>query len=102
MNHYMKAILPFLEEECCDSAFLQDQLYQVYRELHPQDIRSVREAFSQLDLVLKKLPLQEYDRIWNLTCQLCYESERQAFLEGLRVGIRLSFSEYPQTAAGLP
>lgn len=102
MNRYLKTVLPLLEEEYRKDEQLWDQLYQVYRELHPQDIRSVREAFSQLDLALKKLPLQEYDRIWNLTCQLCYESERQAFLEGLRVGIRLSFSEYPQTAAGLP
>ena len=98
MNRYMKIILPLLGESRCDGRVLQEQLYRTYQELHPQDPESIREAFSQLSTVLSRLTLQENDKVWDLTCQLCYEAERQAFLEGIRVGIRLSLGEYAHPA----
>lgn len=93
MNTYIKSILPYLKAETCNAQELQDQLYRCYQKLHPYDSETVRNAFSQLDSVLHKLTLQEYDRVWDLTCDISMECERTAFLEGLSVGIRLSFGE---------
>lgn len=93
MNYYMKKIIPFLSEESIDGKDLQALLYDCYRELHPRDNAVVREAFAELNTVLEQLTLQEQDRVWDLACSLCFESEQQAFLEGLRVGIQLSFGE---------
>lgn len=89
----MKKIIPFLSEESIDGKDLQALLYDCYRELHPRDNAVVREAFAELNTVLEQLTLQEQDRVWDLACSLCFESEQQAFLEGLRVGIQLSFGE---------
>lgn len=91
MNPYIKKILPHLMTGNCNSAILRQQMYNVYRELHPQDSEAIREAFAQLDTLLNKLPLRKYDQVWDLACKLCCESEQEAFLEGLRVGIQLSF-----------
>lgn len=93
MNHYIKKIVPFLAEESIDGKDLQALLYDCYRELHPRDNAVVKKAFGELNTVLEQLTLQEQDRVWDLTCSLCFESEQQAFLEGLRVGIQLSFGE---------
>ena len=93
MNHYMKKIIPFLAEESIDREELQEQLYDCYRELHPRDSARIRAAFAELDKVLEPLTLREQDRVWDLTCSLCFESEQQAFIEGLRVGIQLAYEE---------
>lgn len=93
MNHYIKKIVPHLEQDSCDSALLRETLYRIYRELHPRESEVVRDAFSRLDMVLKELPLKEYDKVWDLTCEICGASEEQAFLEGLRVGIWLCLGE---------
>lgn len=91
MNTYMKTILPYLREDSCDAQELQEQLYRCYQKLHPYDSEAVKEAFSQLDGALQKLTLREYDRVWDLTCNISMECEKSAFLEGLCVGIQLSF-----------
>lgn len=93
MNDYMKAILPYLKEETFEAQTLQAQLYRCYQTLHPYDSDTVKACFSQLDSILQKLPLREYDQIWDLTCMISGECERAAFLEGLCVGIQLSFGE---------
>ena len=93
MKPYIKSILPHLKPENCDARAISDQLYRCYQELHPCDSDGVKERFSRLDHILRKLPLREYDCIWDLTCQISAECERAAFLEGLWVGIQLSFGE---------
>ena len=93
MNYYIKKIIPFLEEDGIDGKALQALLYDCYRELHPQDSAGVREAFQELDTVLERLTLREQDRVWDMTCRICAESEQQAYIEGLRVGIQLCFGE---------
>ena len=50
----------------------------------------IKEDFHSLDRILAKLSLQEYDQVWNLTCRLCSEHEKSAFLEGIRTAMRLT------------
>ena len=69
-------------------------LYGCYHEIHPQDSEGIRERFSQLDVVLQTLTLRDYDKVWDLTCQLCGDHEKDAFLEGIRVGVCLAAGEW--------
>lgn len=89
MNHYMKKILPHLMAGHFDGALLDEQLYNCYRELHPCDTEAILRDFAALDHILRKLPLKEHDKVWDLTCRLCGGHEQAAFLEGLRTGIHL-------------
>ena len=87
MDHYLKK----LEELLCagDPDLVFSALYNVYRELHPQDPEPIRQDFRRLDSILRQLPLSDWDQVCTLTCRLCIEHEEAAFLEGLRVGATL-------------
>lgn len=82
MNPYLEK----LKSEFHDDLPVTEVLYGCYRELHPTDSEVINRSFSQLNDVLSKLTLQECDRVWDLTCALCSEHEREGFLEGIRVG----------------
>ena len=45
--------------------------------------------FAELYQALNGMPLQEMDRIANPVCALCRDHERNGFLHGVQVGIRL-------------
>ena len=45
--------------------------------------------FAELYQALNGMPLQEMDRIANPVCALCRDHERNEFLHGVQVGIRL-------------
>ena len=87
MDHYRKQLEELLCVEDPDVVF--SALYNVYRELHPQDPEPIRQDFRQLDSILRQLPLSDWDRVCTLTCRLCIEHEEAAFLEGLQVGATL-------------
>lgn len=67
-----------------------DMLYQCYFEQHTMDTEEISRQFSSLADILGKLTLKEHDQVWNLTCALCTEHEKQGFLEGLRMGVALA------------
>lgn len=65
-------------------------LYGCYRELYPSDSEEIRANFTALNDVLDKLTLKECDQVWDLTCMLCADHEREGFLAGLYVGVELA------------
>ena len=69
-------------------------LYGCYRELHPRDNAEISRRFRQLDSLLDRLTLREYDQVWDLTCALCCDHEEAAFLEGIRVGISIAEGDW--------
>lgn len=66
-----------------------DSLYFCYLEQHPLDKEAIGQQFSELADVLGKLTLKDHDLVWNLTCSLCAEHEKQGFREGIRTGMCL-------------
>lgn len=68
---------------------VSELLYEYYTEENPIDTEEIRESFREIDQVIRKLSVQENDRVFTLTCRLCSQHERLAFLEGLRVGMQL-------------
>ena len=68
---------------------LLELLYRCYTEHNPIDNAEIRAAFSSLDGMLGKLTLAENDQVFYTLCRICSETEHLAFMEGLRVGLRL-------------
>ena len=52
-------------------------------------------SFKKLDDILCKLSLSENDVDFSIACDLCIAHDRQAFLDGIHVDMRL-FSELAQ------
>ena len=96
MNLYMEALKAYLSrpEDTASGVSVGKALYGCYRELHPRDGAEISGRFRQLDQVLSRLTLREYDKVWDLTCGLCCEHEEAAFLEGIRVGISLTVGDW--------
>ena len=96
MNLYMEALKAYLSrpEDTASGVSVGKALYGCYRELHPRDGAEISGRFRQLDQVLSRLTLREYDKVWDLTCGLCCEHEEAAFLEGIRVGISLTMGDW--------
>ena len=96
MNLYMEALKAYLSRpaDTASGVPVGKALYGCYRELHPRDNEEISGRFRQLDQVLSRLTLREYDKVWDLACGLCCEHEEAAFLEGIRVGISLAVGDW--------
>ena len=66
-----------------------DQLYQAYQESHESDPPGIRDGFRELDDLLRHLPLEDNNAVFNLCCSLCTAYEHKAFLDGLQYGTHL-------------
>ena len=66
-----------------------DILYYGHLENNESDAEEIVAEFGKLDMVLSKLTLSEYDRVWDAACRLCDMHERRGFLSGLQIGTAL-------------
>ena len=100
MDSYMQLLHQYLSEHqpnygWRDAESLLEMIYHYYTADNPIDNDYIKKQFEQMDEILCKLPLAENDRIFLLTVNLCSECEKQAFIAGLQVGVRL-FAELAQ------
>ena len=72
-----------------DCETVLDQLYQAYQESHESDPPDIRDGFRELDNLLRYLPLEDNNTVFNLCCSLCTAYEHKAFLDGLQYGVHL-------------
>ena len=94
MKPYSQAIEDYLSAHepdygSSDIHSLLELLYHCYTEYNPIDNAKIRAEFSGLEAMLGKLTLAESDQVFYTLCRICIETERLAFMEGLRVGLRL-------------
>ena len=81
---YIKAHLFDPGDSDCETVL--DQLYQAYQESHESDPPDIRDGFRELDDLLRHLPLEDNNTVFNLCCSLCIAYEHKAFLDGLKYG----------------
>jgi len=94
MKNYQKAFNDYLathpaglgEEETED---LLDVLFRCYQESRKMDSEEIREQFQSLDSVLSQLSLDDNNRVFMITCQLCDQHSREAFQTGIVTGFHL-------------
>lgn len=102
MNRYIHQFQAYIEQHPTqrghdDILSILELLYQCYTEQNPIDTDEIRAGFREIDRIISGLSVQDNDRVFTLVFQLCVQHERQAFLEGLRVGIQL-FSDCQKPA----
>ena len=65
-------------------------LYEAYAESNRMDDGTIREDFNELYRQMNGMDLREMDRIIYPVCTLCRDLQRSGFVEGVKVGLRLS------------
>lgn len=65
-------------------------LYEAYGDINPMYDDQIKADFAELYEVLNGIPLREMDWIINPVCALCRDHERNGFMHGIQVGVRLA------------
>ena len=65
-------------------------LYECHNENNPYDNEQIRADFEVLYQRMNGMPLQEVDRVIYPVCTLCRDHERAGFVEGVKIGVRLT------------
>lgn len=66
-----------------------DMLYVHYMTFNNFESIAAKASFDMLYNQLNQLSLKEMDAIIDTVCELCTEYQHDAFLEGIKVGVRL-------------
>lgn len=94
MNPYIENLKAFLAEQVpCfgydDAGSILEMLYYYYTVANPVDSAVIRCQLKALNDLLRRLPVADCDAVFDATANLCASYERQAFLDGIQVGLRL-------------
>lgn len=68
---------------------LLEQLWFCYLEENRADSKEIREGFRKMDAILGQLPIKSADQLFDEACRQCCRYQREAFLDGLTLGVRL-------------
>ena len=69
---------------------LLDLLQEAYTHFNPVDSDAIRAGIAALNPFLEALPFDANNALFDLISDLCLETERQAFRDGIHVGVRLA------------
>ena len=72
------------------SASVLALLYESYIELQGFENEQIKADFNELYRAMNGMELQEMDRVLYPVCTLCRDHERDRFIHGVQVGIRLA------------
>ena len=64
--------------------------YEAHGDINRMYDDQIKADFAELYQALNGMPLQEMDWIINPVCALCRDHERNGFIHGVQVGIRLA------------
>lgn len=67
-----------------------EMLYECHNGNSPYDNEQIKADFNELYQQMNGMPLREMDKIIYPVCTLCRDHEKAGFIEGIKVGIRLS------------
>lgn len=89
MNLYIEKIKGYLDENE-DITPVTKQLYRCYKESHRGDSAEISAEFDWLDEALRELRLRDYDKVWDISCNLCALHEMEAFEAGIQLTMELA------------
>ena len=94
MNHYIKLLFTELSRRESETTHLTgedllEQLWFCYLEENRADSKEIREGFRKIDAILGQLPIKSADQLFDEACRQCCRYQREAFLDGLTLGVRL-------------
>ena len=80
-----------MKKLCHSADTVLELLYNTYYEhVCTDDTDEIKQAFDDLYNALSDKSLKEVDAIINLTCNLCRLHQQSGFIDGIRLGLRLS------------
>ena len=92
MEEYFRALETYVASRKLnlgDGESVLSLLYEVYSDNNRIYDDQIKADFAELYQALNGMPLREMDWIINPVCALCRDHERNGFVHGVQVGIRL-------------
>lgn len=65
-------------------------LYECYSDSNMMDDGRIKTDFNELYHAMNGMSLREMDKIIYPVCMLCRDHQRSGFVEGVRIGVRLT------------
>ena len=93
MEEYFRALETYVSSRKLnlgDDESVLSLLYEAYGDINRMYDDQIKADFAELYQALNGMPLQEMDWIINPVCALCRNHERNGFMDGVQVGIRLA------------
>ena len=93
MKSYFEALKTYIEQHppnCGDGESVLEMLYECHNENYPYDNEQIKADFNELYQQMNGMPLREMDKIIYPVCKLCRDHEKAGFMEGVKIGIKLS------------
>lgn len=93
MEEYLQALETYVASRKLnlgDGESVLSLLYEAYGDINPMHDDQIKADFAELYQSLNELPLQEMDWIINPVCALCRDHERNGFMHGVQIGVRLA------------
>lgn len=73
-----------------DGESVLTMLYEAYSECNRMDDAKIKADFSELYRSMNGMSLRDMDQIIYPVCTLCRDHEKAGFVQGVKMGIRLS------------
>lgn len=94
MSLYIERLKNYLADKTPDYGYtdaesLLEMLYYYYSHHNPIDNGRIRCQLNVVSIYLKKLSIEDGDKIFDVVTDLINAYEKEAFLQGLQVGVRL-------------
>ena len=94
MNQNIKNLTQHLLEKtsnygATDINSLLEFLWYCYTEYNPIHTKTIQKHFEDLEPIMESLSFDDSTLLFTSVCSLCTEYEKQAFLEGLHLGVHL-------------
>ena len=93
MEEYLRALETYVASRKLnlgDGESILSLLYEAYGDVNRIDDDQIKADFGELYRLLNGMSLREMDWIINPVCTLCRDHERNGFVHGVQVGIRLA------------
>ena len=90
MGEYIRELETYVASRKLNLGSVLSLLYEAYGDINPMYDDQIKADFAELYQELNGTPLREMDWIVNPVCALCRDHERNGFMHGIQVGVRLA------------
>ena len=93
MEAYIRALETYVAScklNLGDGESVLSLLYEAFGDINRMYDDQIKADFAELYQALNGMPLQEMDWIVNPVCALCRDHERNGFIHGVQIGVRLA------------
>lgn len=93
MKNFYDVLIRYVSENrpnLGDGESVLTMLYEAYSECNRLDNSQIKTDFNELYRMMNGMDLREMDQIIYPVCTLCRDHEKSGFIEGIKIGVRLT------------